>query len=78
MPAMEIEVEAYSRFSMRILTALMKFDKAMDHFDFMVWNGIRDQSDVDDETVRFLKKFNPLGLRGYLTHLRLMTTVRGL
>ena len=78
MPALEIEVEAYSRFSMRILTALMKFDTAMDHFDFMVWNGIRDQSDVDDETVRFLKKFNPLGLRGYLTHLRLMTTVRGL
>jgi hypothetical protein len=78
MPALEIEVEAYSRFSMRILTALMKFDKAMDQFDFMVWNGIRDQSDVDDETVRFLKKFNPLGLRGYMTHLRLMTTVRGL
>ncbi|WP_438396985.1 ATPase [Caballeronia sp. DA-9] len=78
MPALEIEVEAYSRFSMRILTALMKFDKAMDHYDFMVWNGIRDQSDVDDETVRFLKKFNPLGLRGYMTHLRLMTTVRGL
>ncbi|CAN7786194.1 ATPase [Caballeronia sp. LjRoot34] len=78
MPALEIEVEAYSRFSMRILSALMKFDKAMDHYDFMVWNGIRDQSDVDDETVRFLKKFNPLGLRGYMTHLRLMTTVRGL
>jgi hypothetical protein len=78
MPALEIEVEAYSRFSMRILTALMKFDRAMDHYDFMVWNGIRDQSDVDDETVRFLKKFNPLGLRGYMTHLRLMTTVRGL
>jgi hypothetical protein len=78
MPALEIEVEAYSRFSMRILTALMKFDKAMDHYDFMVWNGIRDQSDVDEETVRFLKKFNPLGLRGYMTHLRLMTTVRGL
>ena len=78
MPAMDIEVEAYSRFSMRVLTAIMKFDRAMDHFDFMVWNGIRDQSDVDDETVRFLKKVNPLGVRGYMTHLRLMTTVRGL
>ncbi|MDR5826082.1 ATPase [Caballeronia sp. LZ043] len=78
MPAMDIEVEAYSRFSMRMLTAIMKFDRAMDHFDFMVWNGIRDQSDVDDETVRFLKKVNPLGVRGYMTHLRLMTTVRGL
>jgi len=78
MPALDLQVEAYSRFSMRVLTAIMKFDRAMDHFDFMVWNGIRDQSDVDDETVRFLKKVNPLGVRGYMTHLRLMTTVRGL
>jgi hypothetical protein len=78
MPAMDIEVEAYTRFSMRVLSAITKFDRAMDHFDFMVWNGIRDQSDVDDETVRFLKKVNPLGVRGYMTHLRLMTTVRGL
>jgi hypothetical protein len=78
MPALDIEVEAYSRFSMRVLTAIMKFDRTMDHFDFMVWNGIRDQSDVDDETVRFLKKVNPLGVRGYMTHLKLMTTVRSL
>lgn len=78
MPALDLQVEVYSRFSMRVLTAIMKFDRAMDHFDFMVWNGIRDQSDVDDETVRFLKKVNPLGVRGYMTHLRLMTTVRGL
>jgi hypothetical protein len=78
MPALDMQVEVYSRFSMRVLTAIMKFDRAMDHFDFMVWNGIRDQSDVDDETVRFLKKVNPLGVRGYMTHLRLMTTVRGL
>jgi len=77
MPALAIEVEAYSRFSMRVLTAMTKFDRAMDHFDFMVWNGIRDQSDVDSEVVRFLKKVNPLGVRGYMTHLRLMTTVRG-
>ncbi len=78
MPALELQVEVYSRFSMRVLAAIMKFDRAMDHFDFMVWNGIRDQSDVDEETVRFLKKVNPLGVRGYMTHLRLMTTVRGL
>ncbi len=77
MPAMDIEVEAYSRFSMRVLATMLKFDKAMDQFDFMVWNGIRDQSDVDDEVVRFLRKFNPMGVRGYMTHLRLMTTVRG-
>jgi hypothetical protein len=77
MPALSIEVEAYSRFSMRILTAMMKFDSAMNQFDFMVWNGIRDQSDVDEEVVRFLKKVNPLGVRGYMTHLKLMTTVRG-
>ena len=78
MPALDMQVEVYSRFSMRVLSAIMKFDRAMDQFDFMVWNGIRDQSDVDDETVRFLKKVNPLGVRGYMTHLRLMTTVRGL
>ncbi|KMZ11435.1 Chromosome segregation ATPase [Candidatus Burkholderia humilis] len=77
LPAMEIEVEAYSRFSMRVLSLIMKFDQAMGHFDFMVWNGIRDQSDVDDEAVNFLRRFNPLGIRGYLTHLKLMTTVRG-
>ena len=35
------------------------------------------QSDVDDEAVNFLKRFNPLGIRGYMTHLKLMTTVRG-
>ncbi|MGF6649628.1 hypothetical protein OKW34_000190 [Paraburkholderia youngii] len=78
MPALDMTVEVYSRFSMRVLSAIMKFDKVMDQFDFMVWNGIRDQSDVDDETVHFLKKVNPLGVRGYMTHLRLMTTVRGL
>jgi hypothetical protein len=76
-PSLDIEVEAYSRFSMRLLSLLLKFDKVMDHFDFLVWNGVRDQSDVDDETTRFLRKFHPVGVRGYMTHLRLMTTVRG-
>ncbi|MEX3969805.1 ATPase [Paraburkholderia caribensis] len=76
-PSLEIEVEAYSRFSMRVLSLMLKFDKVMDHFDFLVWNGVRDQSDVDEETTRFLRKFHPIGVRGYMTHLRLMTTVRG-
>jgi hypothetical protein len=48
-PSLDIEVEAYSRFSMRLLTVILKFDEVMDHFDFLVWNGIRDQSDVDDD-----------------------------
>ncbi|EDT42950.1 hypothetical protein [Burkholderia ambifaria] len=76
-PSLDIEVEAYSRFSMRLLSVILKFDQVMDHFDFLVWNGIRDQSDVDDETARFLRKFHPIGLRGYTTHLKLMNTVRG-
>lgn len=76
-PSLDIQVEAYSRFSMRVLSLLLKFDKVMDHFDFLVWNGVRDQSDVDEETTRFLRKFHPVGVRGYMTHLRLMTTVRG-
>ncbi|MCA8291348.1 ATPase [Burkholderia vietnamiensis] len=76
-PSLVVEVEAYTRFSYRLLTLIMKFDQVMDHFDFLVWNGLRDQSDVDEETGRFLGKFHPIGLRGYMTHLRLMTTVRG-
>lgn len=76
-PSLDIEVEAYSRFSMRLLSLMLKFDKVMDNFDFLVWNGVRDQSDVDEETSRFLRKFHPVGVRGYMTHLRLMTTVRG-
>jgi hypothetical protein len=77
-PSLEIEVEAYSRFSMRMLAVITRFDKVMDHFDFLVWNGVRDQGDVDEEVSRFLRKFHPVGVRGYMTHLRLMTAVRGL
>jgi hypothetical protein len=77
LPSLNIEVEAYSRFSMRLLSLLLKFDRVMDNFDFLVWNGIRDQSDMDEETSRFLRRFHPVGVRGYMTHLRLMTTVRG-
>jgi hypothetical protein len=76
-PSLQIEVEAYSRFSMRMLAVITRFDKVMDHFDFLVWNGVRDQSDVDEEVSRFLRKFHPVGVRGYMTHLRLMTTVHG-
>ncbi|MCP3724622.1 ATPase [Paraburkholderia sp. CNPSo 3272] len=77
-PSLEIEVEAFSRFAMRLLSVITRFDKVMDQFDFLVWNGVRDQSDVDEETARFLRKFHPVGVRGYMTHLRLMTSVRGL
>ena len=76
-PSLDIEVEAYSRFSMRLLSLMLRFDQVMDSFDFLVWNGVRDQSDIDEETSRFLRKFHPVGVRGYMTHLRLMTTVRG-
>lgn len=76
LPSLNLTVEAYSRFSMRVLGVLAKFDRTMDQFDFMVWNGIRDQSDINDEVASFLRKFHPLGLRSYMTHLKLMTTVR--
>lgn len=76
-PSLSLEVQAYSRFAVRALQVLIKFDQTMDQFDFMVWNGIRDQSDVNEEVSRFLRKFQPLGLRSYTTHLKLMTTVRG-
>lgn len=77
-PSLAIEVEAYSRFSMRMLMLITRFDQVMEHFDFFVWNGVRDQSDVDEEVWRFLRKFHPVGVRGYMTHLRLMTAVRAL
>lgn len=76
-PSVDIEVQALSRFAVRALQVLIKFDQTMDQFDFMVWNGIRDMTDVNDEVTRFLRKFQPLGLRSYTTHLKLMTTVRG-
>lgn len=75
-PAIDLEVQAYSRFAVRALQVLLKFDKTMDEFDFMVWNGIRDQTDVNEEVTRFLRKFQPLGLRSFTTHLKLMETVR--
>lgn len=77
-PSLQMEVEALSRFAVRVLGVLARFDKVMDEFDFMVWNGLRDQSDVNDEVQQFLRKFQPLGLRSYTTHLKLMSTVRGL
>ncbi|AOZ04279.1 ATPase (plasmid) [Cupriavidus sp. USMAHM13] len=77
-PSLEMDVEVYSRFAMRALSVISKFDKTMTQFDFMVWNGLRDQTDVNAEVQRFLRKFQPLGLRSYMTHLKLMTTIRGL
>ncbi|MFP3534389.1 ATPase, partial [Burkholderia sp. SIMBA_042] len=32
---------------------------------------------VNEEVTRFLRKFQPLGLRSFTTHLKLMETVRG-
>nr|WP_315595540.1 ATPase [uncultured Cupriavidus sp.] len=75
-PAIQLEVQAFSRFAVRALQVLIKFDKTMDEFDFMVWNGIRDQTDVNEEVTRFLRKFQPLGLRSFTTHLKLMETVK--
>lgn len=76
-PAIQLEVQAYSRFAVRALQVLIKFDRTMDEFDFMGWNGIRDMTDVNEEVTRFLRKFQPLGLRSFTTHLKLMDTVRG-
>ena len=73
--AMQVNVEAYTRYAMRVLSVIIKFDQTMDHFDFMVWNGIRDQADVDTEVVRFLRMIQPLSVRGYTTHVRLMRTI---
>lgn len=75
-PSIQLEVQAYSRFAVRALQVLIKFDKTMDEFDFMVWNGIRDMTDVNEEVTRFLRKFQPLGLRSFTTHLKLMETVK--
>jgi hypothetical protein len=77
-PAIDLEVQAYSRFAVRALQVLIKFDKTMDEFDFMVWNGIRDQTDVNEEVSRFLRKFQPLGLRSFTTHLKLMESVKAI
>jgi len=75
--SLERDVEVYTPFSMRVLNVLQRFDQTMDHFDFLVWNGIRGTEDVDSEVNRFLRKFHPIGVRGYQAHARLMLTVRG-
>ena len=74
--SLERTVEVYTPFSMRILSLLMRFDETMDHFDFLAWNGIRSTEDIDDEVGRFLRKFHPIGVLGYMTHIKLMLTVR--
>jgi hypothetical protein len=74
--SLERTVEVYTPFSMRILNLLTRFDETMDHFDFLAWNGIRSTEDIDDEVGRFLRKFHPVGVLGYMTHIKLMLTVR--
>ncbi len=64
LPSLNLTVEAYSRFSMRALGLLAKFDRAMDQFDFMVWNGIRDQTDINDEaSARAARAARPAAVR---------------
>jgi hypothetical protein len=77
-PSMVLNVEAYTRFSHRVLKVIMDFDLVLDHFDFMIWNGIRNASDLDVTVNQFLREFRPLGQRSYETHLKLMTTIHGL
>jgi len=76
--AMILPVEAYTRFSHRVLKVIMDFDLVLDHFDFMVWNGIRNASDLDVTINQFMREFRPLGQRSYETHLKLMTTIHEL
>jgi hypothetical protein len=46
-PSMVLPVEAYTRFSHRVLRVIMDFDTVLDNFDFIVWNGIRNGSDTE-------------------------------
>jgi hypothetical protein len=77
-PSMVLPVEAYTRFSHRVLMVIMDFDTVLDNFDFMVWNGIRNGSDMEASVNQFMREFRPFGQRSYETHLKLMTTIHGL
>ncbi|CAE6962962.1 ATPase [Paraburkholderia domus] len=77
-PSLVIEVEAFTPYSYDLLQTIINFDKAMSYFDFMVFNRVRDQSDVDDEVNRFLNKLRPVGVRGLNTHRKLMLTIQNL
>jgi hypothetical protein len=77
-PSMVLPVEAYTRFSHRVLMVIMGFDTVLDNFDFMVWNGIRNGSDMEVSVNQFMREFRPFGQRSYETHLKLMTTIHGL
>jgi hypothetical protein len=71
-PSLVIEVEAFTPYSYDLLQTIRDFD------DFMVFNRVRDQSDVDDEVNRFINKLRPVGLRGLNTHRKLMLTINNL
>lgn len=77
-PSMVLPVEAYTRFSHRVLMLIMDYDTVLDNFDFMVWNGIRNGSDMEVSINQFMREFRPFGQRSYETHLKLMTTIHGL
>jgi len=74
-PSLTAEVVCFSPLSHSLLQVLKKFDEAMDIYDWLVWNGSRNQSDIDDEVSRFLRKLADVGIRGYTTHMRLMTSL---
>ncbi|GJG97770.1 ATPase [Cupriavidus pauculus] len=75
-PAVDIEVEALSRFAVRALQVIRTYDKVMDEFDFMVWNGMRNMDEVSGEVSRFGRRFQPLGLHGYQIYLKLLAAAR--
>lgn len=50
----------------------------MGYFDAMVFNRVRDQRDIDDEVTRFINKLRPVGVRGLITHRKLMLTIQNL
>jgi hypothetical protein len=77
-PSLVIEVEAFTPYSYDLLQNIKDFDEVMGYFDFMVFNRVRDQSDIDDEVHRFLNKLRPVGLRGLNTHRKLMLTIQNL
>lgn len=75
LPTIERDIEIYTPFAMRLLNVIRAFDETLDHLKWMQWNGVRSSDDVNDEVQRFLRKFQPIGVRGYQAHLKLMFTV---
>lgn len=77
-PALTIHVEAFTAYSHELLETIVAFDQVMGYFDAMVFNRVRDQRDIDDEVTRFINKLRPVGVRGLITHRKLMLTIQNL